>query len=431
MLHSCSALEGSINHDSHLPAGSDLLVEEESDIYAARLAVCELSSADFSVPIDCRSFVPTSGGKKATVFRGWLSSTGASKPRVANEYYDEVTEANLKQCRKALGSSGQAWTSYSNSRQNAVVMCHAMQSAVERDESRHTAKMLANTAAAATESLQDAFEQVNEFKQQFHELRTAMPKFQQDLATFDSDIRRIVQDFWAELDRARSGLESLATSIEWNKDGMQEANSQLVEVLRSHIPELTAAVAKASQEMADTADTAAASTELVAFTKQRIEQDLIARLDTAGHDLAVINQAMPLLSQIVDGAINNTLQFYNASIARQLELSTAQIETMDNIDRMNQKTEHANSLMDSMISKLGGLIAVMDEVANWLTRFPLSRDTVFAAAVFATCSIICTCVNFVFWHERLRVLSTIVVTAACTSSKSIKPRPRCSITDFY
>ena len=405
LLHSCSGLEGFINHNSDLPPGSDLMIEEESDIYAARLAVCELSGADFPVPTACRSFIPSAGGKKTQVLRGWLSSKGPTWPKIANDYYDEVTEANLKQCRKALGSSGQAWTSYSNSRQNAVAMCHAMQSAVERDESRHIAQILANTAAATTESLQDAFEQVNVIKRQFHDLTTAMPKFQKDLAAFDNDVQERVQRFWDQLE---TQVQSLATFADQAQTGMKEARDHLDAVLSSHLPELAAAIAKARQDVGDAADKAAASRDLVVFAKQRIEQDLIAQMDTAGYGLAAINDLMPQLSNVIERTINNTLGFYDAATARQLEFNEAQQLAVDGLDRINKTAASANSLLEELFSTL------LSTQKLWAPALRFLR-----AILLMICAVILEAMAFIFWRywASLSLLSSIVTSIASTIRK--------------
>lgn len=402
LFHSCQSLEGSITHDSPLPAGSDLLIEEESGIYAARLAVCELQGADFVVPTACRSFIPIQDHKRKRMVRGWLTAASPSKPMTVHEFYDDVTEANLKQCRQALGSSSQAWTSYSNNRQNAVAMCHAMQSAVEQDESRHIAKILTHTAAATSESLQEAYEQVNEIKRQFHELRTAMPKFQQDLASFDGGLQQRVQDYWDQLANARSGLESLTVAIDRSQEGMQEIHTHLHAAVKDLIPELVLEIARAKQQASDTAETAAASSELVAYAVQKTEQNLIARLDTAGHGLAAINELMPELRGHIEMTLSNSVSFLEAAKAQQYEFIAAQNRTMEGLERMQQTAEDANSKLDGFVSTLASVKDLVDELEPYFgpilpfVAFVFDRFKILGAATFfGLCSL-------VFWHEHVQ-----------------------------
>jgi Fe-S-cluster formation regulator IscX/YfhJ len=127
------------------------------------------------------------------------------------QHYEEVSQANLKQCRRALGSFPQAWTSYSNNRQNAHLYCRAVRSEIEKDDQIHVGKVLAKTAVHASESLHDAFEQFNDLKVEFSKLANAMPQFQMDLAAGNERQLEHVQQFWADLERAREGLLDIAT----------------------------------------------------------------------------------------------------------------------------------------------------------------------------------------------------------------------------
>lgn len=401
LLHSCSALELSIDHDDQLPAGSDLLLQEESDIYAARLAVCELSGADFPMPNECRSFVPSPHGKK-TNFAGWINfGKGPSKPRIANDYYDQVTTANLKQCRRALGSSGQAWTSYSNSRQNAVAMCHAMQGAVERDESRHIAKILTNTAAATSESLHDAQEQADQIKQQFHELRTAMPKFQEDLASFDTNVQQTVQQFWSRFDQARSAVEELTTSIGHIQGSSREVRVVLDAVLETHLPKLAVAVTKAKQDIADSTDKAVASTEMVAYHQERMMQDAVTRLTAAGHSLDTINEKMPQLSDAIESNIWSSLRFYESATQRQLELLAVQNETMDGLGRINEKAADTNMHMDEANTKASSVVDKLETINSMLGPFVAIQDFFVASWQLLVYSFALGLLSIPFFHDCL------------------------------
>lgn len=345
LLHSCSALEGSIDHeDDRLQPGSDLLIDEESDIYAIRLAVCELAGADRSPPYECRSLVPAARSRLTTV-KGWLFRSGATKPRIVHEYYDSVTKAGLKRCLAALYSETNAWVSYSNGKQNAVVMCRAMQSAVERDESRHIAKILTQVAAKTGASLYEASEQINEqvseIRQQFHELRTAMPKFQADVAAFDADIQQKVQVYWTEFDRAQGGLKSLTESIDHAHLGMKEARTHLDVVLSAHLPELGKALAIASQQVKDSSDKAAAATDLVAYTLQKIQDDATKELEAMGYSLAAINVMVPELNDILDTTVNHAMELQDIVFTQRLELNAAYNETMVEVRTLQHSIQNA------------------------------------------------------------------------------------------
>lgn len=134
LLNSCSGLDSSALTEAESDKGSDLLLGEAKAIYAARLAVCELLEANTEIPQACSTFVPTKKNTRKQGIRGFLTPNGVTAPVVHYLYYDEVTDRHLKQCSAALGSKPQWWTSYSNARQNAAVMCHAMRADVEKGE---------------------------------------------------------------------------------------------------------------------------------------------------------------------------------------------------------------------------------------------------------------------------------------------------------
>ena len=132
LLHSCSGLDESATSSDRDNAGINDLLEESKSIYATRLAVCELLEAANAVPDACSAFVPTKKTTRKRGFKGIFGAKETSQPVVHYQDYDEATERDLKRCTVALGSKPQWWTSYSNARQNAVVMCHATRAQVEK-----------------------------------------------------------------------------------------------------------------------------------------------------------------------------------------------------------------------------------------------------------------------------------------------------------
>jgi hypothetical protein len=59
---------------------------------------------------------------------------GAGQRRTTGLGYDDIKGQQLGQCLKSLESRPQWWTSYSNNRQNAVVMCQAARGQIEKGE---------------------------------------------------------------------------------------------------------------------------------------------------------------------------------------------------------------------------------------------------------------------------------------------------------
>lgn len=123
LLTSCQSIEGS-------NANTEGLLDDLKSIYAAQLAVCELTGAGSAIPQHCGSLMwsETFTGKRG--LRGILSSRGETLH--GNTRSRDIDQKRLNQCLKSLESRPQWWTSYSNSRQNAVVMCQAARIEIDK-----------------------------------------------------------------------------------------------------------------------------------------------------------------------------------------------------------------------------------------------------------------------------------------------------------
>lgn len=120
-LPSCSRLAASILLDScHSieTADSENPLDDVKSLYAAQLAICEILGADSTIPQACKALTPVPEMKLRR------DST-------------QLRKAQLGHCLQCLESRPQWWTSYSNSRQNAMVMCQATRVDVEKGEWNH------------------------------------------------------------------------------------------------------------------------------------------------------------------------------------------------------------------------------------------------------------------------------------------------------
>ena len=108
LLDSCHSIDGS-------KQDAELSFEDARSIYAAQLAVCEIESAESSIPQCCRALVPVLDSK-----------VHKRAPQ------GRMRKGHLSQCLQTLESRPQWWTSYSNNRQNAVVMCQAARVDIEK-----------------------------------------------------------------------------------------------------------------------------------------------------------------------------------------------------------------------------------------------------------------------------------------------------------
>lgn len=123
LLTSCQSVEGS-------SANAEGLLDDLKSVYAAQLAVCELTGAGSPIPQHCGSLMwsELSSGKQG--LRGFLSSRSEKLHAITGTR--DLDQKQLSHCLKSLESRPQWWTSYSNSRQNAAVMCKAARIEIEK-----------------------------------------------------------------------------------------------------------------------------------------------------------------------------------------------------------------------------------------------------------------------------------------------------------
>ena len=183
LLHSCATVD-------HAGSGEEIKnaafnMDHAKSIFATRFAICEISEAKGQIPNSCASFLPNKQNTRKQGFMGRFTDKGPTKPSIVYPFYEASTEHSLDDCRAALEGRPQWWTSYSNSRQNAVSLCHAVRGEIEKDESLHLHRVLAETTVDLAEALRHSKAEATETMAAFHELRVNIRQFH--LALFDQD----------------------------------------------------------------------------------------------------------------------------------------------------------------------------------------------------------------------------------------------------
>lgn len=158
LINSCQSLEMSAKGSSNAKTKGELILDEVKSEYAVRLAVCELNGAKVNIPRECAVFIPSSYACPKFRFRSLFTR---QESRSHDELcYPEAAGSQIIQCLRALESRPQSWTSYSNAKQNAVVMCQASRDAIERDEKlslyRSLAEVTSDITSALAKSVQEA-----------------------------------------------------------------------------------------------------------------------------------------------------------------------------------------------------------------------------------------------------------------------------------
>ncbi|KAH9859639.1 hypothetical protein IAQ61_011420 [Plenodomus lingam] len=154
LMSECKLLENAPDFAKSRP---EAYLDNVKTEYAAKLAVCELLSAQPSNPIPplhCEILVPTS---KACSTGGswWHAKAEVSSDK---QCYPEFKDFQYTQCLKTLQSTPQFWTSFSNARQNAVIMCQASRDAIERENHLEMFKNLTQVLGVVTSTMQKTTE---------------------------------------------------------------------------------------------------------------------------------------------------------------------------------------------------------------------------------------------------------------------------------
>ena len=341
LIHSCSTLDGSFTPtDNDIARGADFIIHDEISIYAARLAVCELSSAKASIPPPCKAFVPTIKTVKKTSWAGYLTSSGPTKPPQLYPEYDELTEQSLEQCLNALHSSNQAWTSFTSSKQNAAIMCHSMPGEIERDREIHLHKILSTVTENVVISLHNSKEDWQQFKAGFNELASNMRQTHLDLMDADEQrleaARRIWAQWQADIEHISHGVQQIRTDVDQAHDSLQEYN-QHVRASASQISgQFTNLAMQQRNEMQAITMDAEAFKDMILYVKEQVTQGLIKSLLDATHNLTYVNAMVSHLNHTIAGVQDR-------------------VDTLsDTADRANDKFDKLNTRFERFLDIFNG-----------------------------------------------------------------------------
>ncbi len=226
LVTSCQDLGGKGSTDPDTNQALDLI----RSVYAARLAICELEGAGAAVPQPCIPVTvplpsPSPAGFK--FFRRF-------KPMDCDETI--LPRQDLEQCLKSLESRPQWWTSYSNNRQNAIIICQASRIEAEKEEILGLHQSLAKSTVKLDEGLQEALRQAAEtsaehqaFLQTVHALQE---RFSNELEERGSSLRHLFGKFLNDIE---AGFDIVAVAVATALAKMHTESSLLSKVSLSQI----------------------------------------------------------------------------------------------------------------------------------------------------------------------------------------------------
>jgi hypothetical protein len=137
---------------------------------------------------------------------------------IADDFLAPVVEA----CLRGLESRPQWWTSYSNSRQNAIVICQAARIEIEKEEMLNLHQSLAKNTQNLNSALQSALQdaavenaQQRVFMEEIHKLRNQLTtELQNDSSRARSLFTGLLHDFEGIMSASVSKVLSLLKDAE-------------------------------------------------------------------------------------------------------------------------------------------------------------------------------------------------------------------------
>ncbi len=339
LMSECKLLEHAPDFAKHQP---EAYLDNVKTEYAAKLAVCELLSAQPSNPAPppyCDILVPSSKACSKGVNRWWAKSETTSD----KQCYPEFKDYQYTQCLKSLQSTPQFWTSFSNARQNAVVMCQASRDAIERENHLETFKNLTQILGVVTSTMQKTTEDydslVREQRQFTEETRDSHQELKENIGAVQEKALATVET----LDRKfhtfmEASISELITAL---------ATSQSTEIARIH-----ERMQKFSQDLV------AENSQLAsAFAKEfeQLHQRSLATLQ-AHHDAQV--ESHIILSHHVDAVYSNVNRTSNLA-----DISLSKADAMAR--RLNSLESQTESIAEGFIF-LSAIPALMARLLHGL-----------------------------------------------------------------
>ncbi|EFE40933.1 nuclear membrane fusion protein Kar5, putative [Trichophyton verrucosum HKI 0517] len=188
LITSCQALSPETSERRHY---THFNLDHVKSLYAARLAVCEITGTGAAIPEKCLDTFPS--------HNSWRPQYKDSSQgfQVADEERS-IPAAVLEPCLRSLESKPQWWTSYSNGRQNAAVMCHAARFEIEKEELLNHHRSLTEVTHGLNmhlnRSLEDSYTQAQQHREFIRSIDTLRQNLLRDLRRDNNNIQNQVTE---------------------------------------------------------------------------------------------------------------------------------------------------------------------------------------------------------------------------------------------
>ncbi|KAF4229579.1 hypothetical protein CNMCM6805_001255 [Aspergillus fumigatiaffinis] len=427
LVASCQSIGGTTDHTE---PNTYLALEHVRSLYAARLAVCELDGAGASIPPPCLPVTLMAPRKKG--FFGF-SSNHKSTTTTADSMPTEVLES----CLRSLESRPQWWTSYSNSRQNAMVICQATRLETEKEELLELHHSIVESSIKLSHGLKEALQMASaesSQRQAFMEATAALQaKLTQDLEATETGFRALLGNLMEGIESAVDSVVTAATSAlarvhndatSLERDIRNATNevNYLRQMLQAVYDE---ALAREAQSVHAHEQNVEKQNELALSLQSRLEslvQGDVTRLsqnvETFDASLLWLSERLGLVLQ-QELSLSERLQNFETSLensqSKAEALHTAQLQQFDALQAQFRLQQHmetnfqiSQALLDKATATAANLQAMIDETTTRYRDSPILGNIIGPSSAWTVCGLLLSLIGA---HSPRLALAALLIGA--------------------
>lgn len=308
-------------------------LRKEKILFAARLAVCELSDSDSQslIPGECASFIITESNTKKRGWFGYVSAKDYKKLMPRYPEYDQATRQDLERCVLALQSSSPTAISYSNAKQTAHQWCSIVRADIEKDKLLQTYRagyegnlQLNDIIRSHTETLYQQMEAARFLNIRLRKMsKDTMDTFEAFREVAQQTVHNLVKDMGvqlqAQLDQSKAAHEAHDASLKAEVDKLV---SEIKNITKQHSTDLALARSDDAKEFSGRLS------YVVELIETRMTQ-LSSNADNTSREVAVRGSETLEIFQLVKRELVGVLQDANKvdEVVRNIEGKVQHVES--------------------------------------------------------------------------------------------------------
>ncbi|EFR04860.1 hypothetical protein MGYG_07863 [Nannizzia gypsea CBS 118893] len=366
LITSCQTLSADTSERRHF-THSDL--DHVKSLYAARLAICEITGAGAAMPEKCLDAFPS--------YNDWKPQYKDKTQRFqVTDEEKSIPAVLLEPCLRSLESKPQWWTSYSNSRQNAAVMCHAARFEIEKEELLYRHRVLTEVTSGLNNHLNLTLENSYTQTKQHCEF----------LQVVDTMRRNLLRDLHRDSDSIHNQFTELLAGA---KDMFRIANGEFQGFMETALTE-TATLAKQMKLSILSAQEVKRVLGEVLIEEVKQNSDLVSAehmaLRANAHLITDIQNSLSEVNQARIGFIVEELNRLHVSMHSLSEIVSSVEQQHSSLDNRIKHFDAAFSDFEQKAAFLrhmmGTQIMNQSRLSTCMVSFSVLMDIVFGAALF-------------------------------------------------